>query len=296
MPEEKPLVFISCGQSTEAERQLGRNICELVRELRPDVEPYFADNQSSVEGLSNNILKALRRAAGFVCVMHRRGTIETPDNRTVTRGSVWVEQEIAIIAFITHVLGRSIPTFFYKQAAISLEGIRSVLLMNPRMEFTDDAQVLEDVRATLPGAPFNPFSDYDIAPLITHRLTNTGRGEEHSYVMTADVKNVGSQRITDFLMHVSFPRVFLNSHTTWAAEDKQNSTDSHICFFANQDRAPSGSLYPGQTLRNPLTIDYFVNHRLFDDNDAMRSPIIVELFSGAVQKRLELKIRDYQQF
>lgn len=44
MQPGKPLIFVSCGQSTEAERRLGRNICELIRELRPDVEPYFADN------------------------------------------------------------------------------------------------------------------------------------------------------------------------------------------------------------------------------------------------------------
>jgi hypothetical protein len=296
MQPVKPLIFVSCGQSTEAERRLGRNICELIRELRPDVEPYFADNQSTVEGLSNNILKALYKAAGFVCVMHHRGNIETPDKHIVTRGSVWVEQEIAITAFINHVLERSIPTFFYKEAGISLEGIRSVLLMNPRVEFTDDAQVLEDLKAALPAAPFNPYSDYDIAPLVSYRVTNAGRGEEHTYVMTADVKNVGNQRITHFLMHVFFPRAFLNSHTTWAAEDKQYTTASHICFAADPRRAPPTGLYSGQTLRNPLTIDYFVNHQLFDDAAAMRSQIIVELFSGSVQKRLELNIRDYQQF
>jgi hypothetical protein len=38
--------------------------------------------------------------------MHRRGNLTTPDGRTVTRGSVWIEQEIAIAAFMHHVLGR----------------------------------------------------------------------------------------------------------------------------------------------------------------------------------------------
>jgi hypothetical protein len=296
MPQEKPLVFVSCGQSTEAERQLGRNICALIRELRPDVEPYFADNQSTVEGLSNNILKALHRAAGFVCVMHRRGTIDTPEKGTVIRGSVWVEQEIAITAFITHVLGRSIPMYFYKEMGISLEGIRSVLLMNPRVEFTENSQVLADLTEALAAAPFNPFSDYDIAPVISYRVTNLGGGEEHTYEMTVDVENVGNQRITDFLMHVFFPRAFLNSRTAWGAEDRQYSTESHICFFANQERAASGCLYPKQRLRNPLTIDYFVNRRLFYDAAAMRSQIAVDLFSGSLHKRLELSIRDYQNF
>lgn len=275
MQPAKPLIFLSCG---------------------PDVDAYFAENQSTVEGLSNNILKALYKAAGFICVMHQRGDIETPDKRKVTRGSVWVEQEIAVTAFIAHVLGRSIPTFFYKQAGISLEGIRSVLLMNPRVDFTDDSLVLEDLKLALPSAIFNPFSEYDINPVITHRCTGQGNGKLHTYVLTADVKNVGDQRITDFLMHVYFPRAFLNQNTTWGAEDQQYSTKSHICFAADQkQRAPAG-LYPGQGMRNPLTIEYFVDDRLSEDATAMRSKIIVELFSASVHKRLDLNIKDYQEF
>lgn len=215
--------------------------------------------------------------------MHRRGNIETLEKRTVTRGSVWVEQEIAVAAFMSHVLGRSIPTFFYKELGISLEGIRSVLLMNPRVEFNENSQVLEDLERALSAGAFSPLSEYDIAPLITYRVKNRGGGEEHTYEMTADVKNIGSQRITDFLMHVFFPRAFLNPYTAWAAEDKKYSTETHVCFVADQQRAPSG-LYPGHTLRNPLTIEYSVNHQLFHDPVAMRSQIIVELFSGVLKE------------
>ena len=59
----KPLVFVSCGQYTDAEKRLGRDICALLKELRPDVEPYFAEDQSTVEGLSNHILNLLERGA-----------------------------------------------------------------------------------------------------------------------------------------------------------------------------------------------------------------------------------------
>src|ERR1700724_2729710 len=103
MASEKPLIFISCGQSTENERRLGEDICSLLAELRPDVTPYFAQNQTTAEGLSSHIVKSLHRAAGFICVMHRRGDIRTPAGAAITRGSVWVEQEIAITAFMTHV-------------------------------------------------------------------------------------------------------------------------------------------------------------------------------------------------
>ena len=56
---EKPLAFISCGQYSDAEKCLGK--CSLLASLRPDVNPYFAEDQSTVEGLSNQVLKALHQ-------------------------------------------------------------------------------------------------------------------------------------------------------------------------------------------------------------------------------------------
>jgi len=230
--------------------------------------------------------------------MHRRGDLSTPEGRTITRGSVWIEQEIAITAFMNHVLNRSFPILFYKQAGVGLEGIRSVLLMNPRIEFTKESQVLEDLRLVLPSTAFTPFNLYDLVPLISYkRLGGRSDGERHVYELTANVKNIGSERITDFEIRVFFPRAFLNSGTTWGAEDRTRSNASHICFAANADGRAPGGLYPGDGARNPLTIEYFVDHSLDDDSNAMRSEIIVELFSGSMKpKKQMLPIRDFQDF
>jgi len=54
---DKPVIFISCGQNALNERRLGEDICNLIRELRPDLEPYFAQTQSTLDGLSDRILK-----------------------------------------------------------------------------------------------------------------------------------------------------------------------------------------------------------------------------------------------
>jgi hypothetical protein len=298
MTSEKPLIFISCGQYTESERQLGKNISSLLATARPDVTAYFAENQSTVEGLSNQVLKALYRAAGFICVMHRRGDLEVPGGRTVTRGSVWIEQEIAIAAFINHVLGRSVPMLFYKEAGVSIEGIRSVLLMNPRIEFATESQVLEDLTSALPMIAFVPYNPYDLVPALSYRrLAGRSNADHHVYELTADVRNVGSERITDFEMRVHFPRAFLNPSTSWGAEDRRRSTPSHICFSANaQGRAPGG-LYPGDGAVNPLTIEYFVDQALDDNPEAMGSEIIVELFSGSMKPKREIRqIREFQEF
>jgi hypothetical protein len=295
---EKALVFVSCGQYTESERKLGKDICQLLRRLRPDVEPYFADNQSTPEGLSDHILKALHRAAGFICVMHARGSIATPDGATVVRASVWVEQEIAMVAFMSHVLGRSIPTLFYRQAGIHLEGIRSVLLMNPRVEFTDEASILDDLGSTLPSIQFAPFNAYEVLPVLSYQRANTGKpdGDRHNYKFTADVKIVGTERVTDFKMLLFFPRAFLDPFN-WAAEDKAKSTSSHTCFSATAEQRASKGLYSGDTMEHPLTFLYFVDHGLRDDPEAMHSEIIVELFSGRMTpKRLKFEIGDFQDF
>lgn len=290
----KPLIFVSCGQCSEEEKRLGRNICALLGELRPDVEAYFADYQSTPEGLSDNVLKALNKAGGFICVMHSRGDIRTPDGITVTRGSLWIEQEIAITAFIRHALGRSLPTYFYKQADVSLEGIRSALSMNPRVKFTGESQVLEDLRSVLPSAPFSASSEYDLEPVVTCEPTGEN-GARHTYVLKVDVKNIGEQRVAEFLMQVRFPRAFLRT-IGWAAENQHESNESHVCFELDQKRSPTQGLYPGKTLREPLTFEYFVDNTLYRDSSAMRSTILIELFFASKTKRKELNIKDYHKF
>ena len=96
--ERKPLVFISCGQFTDEEKLLGARVAKLVEELT-SCEGYFAENENSLAGLSQNIFGALNRAVGLIAIMHHRGRVETPSGHR-TRGSVWVEQETGIAAFL----------------------------------------------------------------------------------------------------------------------------------------------------------------------------------------------------
>lgn len=67
------LIFVSCGQVADEEKKLGRDVCDLVRELTPH-EPYFAENQNSLDALTKNILGSLDNAVALIAIMHPRGT------------------------------------------------------------------------------------------------------------------------------------------------------------------------------------------------------------------------------
>jgi hypothetical protein len=143
-PQPSPstgVVFVSCGQSSDAEIGLGQSIATLVSE-RTGLEAYFAQNQQSLEGVTREIFNKIHNASAFIAVMHRRDQLSAmPDT---FRGSVWVEQEIAIAAFITQSLGLKLPSRAYVQRGIRREGVRGYILLNP-IEFDDEQDVLRDL-------------------------------------------------------------------------------------------------------------------------------------------------------
>src|SRR5262245_17522132 len=111
---DKPLIFVSCGQWSESERSLGKDICELIR-AHTACEPYFAQNQSGLDGLTTHILGALDRAAAFLGVLHHRGTFQNIEDKLITRASVWIEQEIAIAAYLRQIAKRPIEIRLFIQ-------------------------------------------------------------------------------------------------------------------------------------------------------------------------------------
>jgi hypothetical protein len=148
MSEARRTVFISCGQYTEEERDLGRRVCNVVAECTP-FQGYFAENQTTLKALSENVLARLYDSVGLIAIMHHRGTVETPDGSLV-RGSVWIEQEIAIAALMEQILRRPLHVAFFLQRGIGLEGIRQQLQLNPFV-FTIADEVIDRLRELLPS-------------------------------------------------------------------------------------------------------------------------------------------------
>ncbi len=71
------------------------------------------------------------------------------------RGSIWIEQEIAIAAFLTETRKREIPVLLYVQRGIKREGVREQLKLNP-IEFDEESEVLADFAARLENGAFIP--------------------------------------------------------------------------------------------------------------------------------------------
>jgi len=146
--QQQPLVFISCGQWHPHEKDLGQKLLRAVNETAP-LKGYFAEYQSSLSNLSRHIFEALDQCVALVAVMHERGRVATPSGE-LTRASVWIEQEIAIAAFLTERLDRKIEIASYIKRGVCLEGLRSQLILNP-IEFDTEDEVLTHFKSLLPG-------------------------------------------------------------------------------------------------------------------------------------------------
>ncbi len=146
MAEPRKTVFISCGQYTDEEKELGKRVCDLVTKSTV-FEGYFAQNQTTLKTLSENVLRRLYESVGLIVIMHPRGKIE---GREVIRASVWIEQEIAMATLMEQVLGRPLHVALFIQHGIAIEGIRQQIQLNP-IEFTSNDEVIARLREILPN-------------------------------------------------------------------------------------------------------------------------------------------------
>lgn len=137
------LIFVSCGQLTEEERTLGRRIKAAI-DAADGYEGYFADAVQDLTGLADHILDALRRSTGAVVVLHPRGHVVTDQGQDWgVRSSVWINQELALLAYRQFFEGIKIPILAFKHDSVSLEGAMTAFIINPKPLGSDEAVVSE---------------------------------------------------------------------------------------------------------------------------------------------------------
>ncbi|MGB9485787.1 MAG: hypothetical protein WCD04_06720, partial [Terriglobia bacterium] len=284
----------SCGQYTDEEKRLGRQVAGLVRELTP-FRPYFADFQSSLEALTENILGRLHKCVGFIAIMHPRGDVLFRGGTRHTRGSVWIEQEIAIAAFVVQVLNRPVNVAAYIHGSIKREGIRDQLHLNP-VAFDGDGEVLDSLRKILPTWE-DPSTD--VATQVELDINYKEKqitSERHDYELAILITNSGTDRIEQFQVDVMFPNAFLEQGTSFGLEDTRRRTNTHRFFMATEHtkREP---LYPESSLL-AMTIPYFVDRNIYyDEANLLDQEVSASFYSkGLKPVKTKKSMRQLQKF
>ena len=222
----KPLIFISCGQYTTAEKALGKSIYNMVEGL--GMQPFFAEQVQDLKGLNENILDHLRDCSGFITVLHPRGTISRPNGPDHTRASVWIEQEIAITAYIQHVEKRQLPVIAFLHKSVGREGIRDLLHLNP-ITFSDEMEVLAALPARLQA--WTELKPIGIVPLIKSTVTTRHQDGHAIRQLTYSVVNNTDSRIIQINGTVRVPAGILKHWSNSYGLDEEKSDNPEYRIF-----------------------------------------------------------------
>jgi hypothetical protein len=269
-------IFISCGQFTDAERRLGKQISEMVRKLT-GLEPYFAEEVQDLNGLDANILNALRNCVAFITVLHPRGEIKRPDGSTQVRGSVWIEQEIAIATYIQRVENRPLPIIAFKHKSVGREGIRDLLHLNP-IEFIQENEVLAELPKRLER--WKSLKPSDIELQLVSRIT----GQQDGHIirrLEIGLLNETNQRIERYEFEIRLPSGILKHWSgVYPTEDHRKNTPG-IRYF-RFDQTGLGAVRPHDQLQQPIIFDYCTACAVPEHEDRMIGATLVsEMKVGA---------------
>jgi len=223
-------IFISCGQFTEAEKRLGKQISTMVTSLT-GLTPFFAENVQDLNGLDANILEALRNCVAFITVLHPRGEIRRPDGSMLVRASVWIEQEIAIATYIRRVEKNQLPIIAFRHKLVGLEGIRSLLHLNP-IEFTDESEVLAALPERL--AEWRSLRSSGIELQLASKVYREDGGHPVRWLETVLV-NETNARIEKYDLEVRLPSSVLKHWNQVYTHEVPCDVPALRCFRFNQE-------------------------------------------------------------
>lgn len=126
-------VFISCGQRDKGEKKIGMKVEDYFKSR--GFETYLADRVHSPDALTENIFKFLRQSEYFVFVDFGREKI----SKTERRGSLFVNQEIAIATFLR------LQGIGFHEKGVKREGILNYHIYNA-FPFEDEKEIIETLK------------------------------------------------------------------------------------------------------------------------------------------------------
>jgi hypothetical protein len=282
------VLFISCGQQTGDEKNLGAAIIELVTELT-SFRPYFAEEVSSLDGLTNSILSALESASAFVTVMHPRGRVTSPSGHSHIRGSVWIEQEIAIAAHLVHVHKKKLRVQAYVHHDIFLEGIRQQLHLNP-VRFSTDSEILDDLRTKLPT--WSPRPEVRLLGMRFNPVLTSFRDGVVQCQLELRLWNKGTTTIKEYHVDIQVPVKLLEGNTMhyWhEISAKRTATHRFFRFPALDGRV--APVYPNDEVR-VLEIPFYVDRSRQFDVELQNMDFIATAYVEGKPFRDAMKVAD----
>ncbi len=152
MPDEEPRakVFISCGQRSDEEKAIAREIEEALR--CEGYDPYVAVEKQTLRDLRHNIFKELEDSEYIVFVDFKREALVPKDAdieksvgqflescRCQWRGSLFCHQELALASYLDLGTDRDMEILAFHQEGVNpQDGMMRALQVNSQ-EFTDPA-------------------------------------------------------------------------------------------------------------------------------------------------------------
>jgi len=150
MPRQRT-VFVSCGQLTEPEKALGREVAQVIQ--AHGMKAFFAQDVHSAGDLNSEVFRAVQTCDAFLAILQKRGTVKFADYPPVERSSVWIQQEIAVFCYRMFLEQRSLPLRVYSERGIRREGVMDIAVVNP-IDFDRDREVIAGVDAWLKSREF----------------------------------------------------------------------------------------------------------------------------------------------
>lgn len=141
-------VFVSCGQATEAERVVARELSTWFTSA--GFSPYVATQVQSIPDLNSGLIGELKRSDFYLLVNFRREKLASVRSKILYRGSLYTNQELAV----AYAMGFE-HMLFLNQKGAERGGIFGTIVSNaPEFDALDE--VLPSVKRMVAQAGWNP--------------------------------------------------------------------------------------------------------------------------------------------
>lgn len=141
-------VFISCGQASDAEKIVARELSKWFRDR--GFSPYVATQVQSIPDLNSGLIGELKRSDFYLFINFRREKLASRRSRNVYRGSLYTNQELAI----AYALGFEHMLFLNQESAERGGMFGTIVSNSPEFDTVDE--VLPLVERVVAQARWDP--------------------------------------------------------------------------------------------------------------------------------------------